>query len=414
MNPSLNPLEQEVFDAYMTYFSAYARRDWNTVKSMFHPEITVIGTGIDEIKLTPKDIADTYNREFEQAPILSNFNITSYHVQLLSDDTALIILTCDMDFSTPEQIYHVPDNRTTALMKKVDNSWKIYHAHWSQPAPGQDEGESIPYKKLQEENRHLEQLIKARTRQLAYQTEQLQNLNQTKDTILSIISHDLRAPFNSILGLSNLMLMTFEKNYANKEYFHQRLTIVHQQLQTLYDLVDNILNWAKSQSNDLHLDVQLCSLSSILNSQISILSNYIEEKQLSIIENYDKNLLIKTNCDLLGIVIRNILGNAIKFSHANGEIIIESTIHNHNLSISIIDHGIGIPASSLKALNNEASILTSTPGTNNEKGSGIGIRLCQQLIKKMNGSLTIKSNKKTGTKVSINLPASVILQELAD
>lgn len=404
MNQKLTPLQQEIFDGYMSYFKAYTSRNWNAMVGSFHPEISVIGTGIDEVKSSLAEVLDFFRREFEQAPDWVSYKINSYTVTVIDNQTGAITLICDMVFKTSEKEFLIPDNRTTAIMRKTESGWKLFHAHWSQPAPGQEEGHSIPYKKLQEENLHLEQLVKARTRQLEEQTRKLEKLNQTKDQIFSIISHDLRAPFNSILGLSEIMLLTFEKNFTNREYFFHRLSLINQQLNSLYILVDNLLSWAKAQTGELRVEFTECSLFSIINNQTSVLRQNIEEKNLKINQIFDKQVTFFSDYDIVSIIIRNFLTNAIKYSFNEGEIIVKAEQLEQKLVISVIDFGIGIEKNVIQQILDENQPTFSTPGTNKEKGSGLGLKLCLQLAAFINAKINIESSKTTGTNLSLSLP----------
>ncbi|MDY0279997.1 MAG: nuclear transport factor 2 family protein [Salinivirgaceae bacterium] len=197
MRPKLlTGFEEDVYNGYLSYFTAYTNRNWDGMLKTFHPEITAVGTGIDEVKLSWEEIIEFYRREFEQAPEAMKYDITDVFVQKISSDSALLVLTCHMKYASLQQHFCVPNNRTTAIMKLSGGAWKLLHGHWSQPAEGQDIGESIPYKKLQEKNKNLEQIVLARTQQIQDQNEKLEKLNNTKNHLFSIIAHDLRSPFN--------------------------------------------------------------------------------------------------------------------------------------------------------------------------------------------------------------------------
>ena len=306
--------KKEIFDSYLTYFKAYTTRNWDAMLETFHPEITVVGTGIDELKLTTKEVIEFYKREFEQAPEVMKCDITKVHVQKISTDSALIIMTCNMRFGNNKYNYFVPNNRTTAIMKQSGGVWKLLNGHWSQPSECQDVGESIPYKTLQQENKTLEQIVVARTEEIQTQNRKLEKIIKTKNQLFSIIAHDLRSPFNSFMGLSEIMLLNFNKNYQKKEYFKTRLTIINQQARHLYTIADNLLNWAKSQLNETRINITHCNVANIIENQISVLNELHRSKRIIIEKDLLPELTFNSDPEIINIVLRNILSNAIKYS----------------------------------------------------------------------------------------------------
>jgi signal transduction histidine kinase len=396
--------EKVIFESYMNYFISYSSRNWESMLETFHPDISVIGTGLDEIKLTARETIEFFRREFEQAPEMLRYQISDVHVQIITDETALVLLACDMEFKTSTQTFFVPDNRTTAVMKKTVDGWKLFHGHWSQPAIGQDVGESIPYKKLQEENKHLEQLVKARTRQIEKQNEKLEKLNKTKNHLFSIIAHDLRSPFNSFLGLSEVMMLNFEKNYPKKEYFHTRLGIINQQARYLFSIADNLLNWARTQIDEVNVELKNCTINTIIEEQLAGLKELYYSKKIDIQKVTTDEIVFLTDPEIVSIVTRNVLTNAIKYSFEGGIINIETQLVNSHLVIAINDFGAGISKKQIAKIMQSDSFVVSSRGTNNEKGTGIGLRLCIELLKNVNGELSIQSKLGKGTTVVVKIP----------
>ncbi len=404
MPEKLKKEERVIFESYMKYFSSYSSRNWEKMIETFHPDISVVGTGLDEVNLTSVRAMEFFRREFEQAPEMLGYQITDAHVQIISEDTSVVVLTCDMEFRTNSQTYYVPDNRTTAVMKKTPEGWKLIHGHWSQPAMGQDIGESIPYKKLQEENKHLEQLVNARTRQMEIQNKKLEKLNRTKNHLFSIIAHDLRSPFNSFMGLSEVMVLNFEKNYPKKEYFHTRLGIINQQARYLFSIADNLLNWARTQIDEVNVEIKSCTINTIINEQLAGLKELYFTKKIDIQKVTDEEVVFLTDPEIISIIIRNILTNAIKYSFECGIIRVECKLVNSNLVIAVHDSGAGMTKKQITKIMQSDSFVTSSQGTHNEKGTGIGLRLCIELLKNIGGEMTIQSRVGKGSTVIVNIP----------
>ncbi len=159
-------LRREILDAYFEYFRAYSERDWPKMTARFAKDMTMIGTGIDELTLDGQTTRELFKREFTQAPTPMTYNIKQMEVFSLAPEAALIVILMDMTFQTPETPVLSENNRTTAIMIKEGGSWKIAHGHWSQPDADQDVGESVPNRLLQEKNRRLEELVARRTEEL--------------------------------------------------------------------------------------------------------------------------------------------------------------------------------------------------------------------------------------------------------
>lgn len=185
-------LKQEIVDAYFNYFKAYAERDWKGMTACFAEEMTMFGTGVDETALDGKATRDLFEREFGQAPYRMKYQIKTLEVYSVCQDIALVVIVMDMDFPVGNETLFSRNNRTSALMAKRGDNWKILHAHWSQPDLYQDPGESVPFRQLKEENRRLEELVALRTEELRRSNDELNDALakvKTLKGILPICSH---------------------------------------------------------------------------------------------------------------------------------------------------------------------------------------------------------------------------------
>lgn len=163
-----DPLQkQAVLDAYMDYFAAYTRRDWDAMAWRFDPDMTMFGTGRDEIGLTGEETRALFQREFRQAPEPMSFAIRTEEVFQIAPGVALVILVMDMGFPTEHGVLQSLGNRTSAVLVFREGRWVLAHAHWSQPDVDTNPGESVPLRQLLEERQRLEAIVAERTEVLS-------------------------------------------------------------------------------------------------------------------------------------------------------------------------------------------------------------------------------------------------------
>jgi signal transduction histidine kinase len=400
-NSNIN--KQAIVDAYLDYFNAYSKRDWSRMVNRFAKEFTMFGTGIDEVSSKTEHTLNFFKREFEQSPQPVEYSIREIEVFQINSFTAYLIVLMDMKISAGRSKIDCPNNRSTVIMILEENEWKIAHGHWSQPAEGQDVGVSIPYKLLQERNKQLEERVVERTREIEKQNIELKDLNDTKTRLLSIIAHDLRSPFNAFMGLTEVMLLNFDENIKNKDYFKTRLEQINERAQHLYSFADNLLNWAWTQTEKIKVNLERVNVNNLLEKQILSLNDIIERKDITINFDLSNSIWAQTDSEVLGIILRNFISNAIKYSHRGSTVSISSQFVNGKVLISIIDDGVGMnPEIVNKILT--SNNLESSPGTEKEKGTGLGLQICKNLLDKVRGTLCIDSEPEVGTKISITLP----------
>jgi signal transduction histidine kinase len=398
-----DPKKQEIVDAYFAYFNSYKDRQWDKMFNKFAKSLTMIGTGIDEFSFDCKTTHIFFKREFEQAPLPLVHEIKEIEVFELTDSIAYLMILMDMKFNAKEEEIISANNRTTAIMVKEDGEWKLTHGHWSQPDEKQDIGESIPYKILKERNKILEEKVKERTKEYEIQNIELQNLIDTKTNILSIISHDLRSPFNAFMGLTEVMLMNLEENLLNPNYFKMRLELINERAKNLYGVVDTLLNWAWTQTDKISINKRSVNVKTLVYEQIIALEDLSISKGVRINSEINNDILIISDPEILGIIIRNLISNAIKFSHRNSLVTITALIKTNNIIISINDNGVGIDSEHLNKILNTNS-LVNTPGTEKEKGIGLGLSICKELTTALEGTLCFDSTPEKGTTVSVSVP----------
>jgi PAS domain S-box-containing protein len=228
----------------------------------------------------------------------------------------------------------------------------------------------------------------------------LNDLNSTKDKLFSIIAHDLRGPLSSFTALIELIL---ENKSMTRSEINELLKEAHINSKNIYSLLENLLLWAQSQMNNLPVNLSRINLCPIITENIQLFSGMAKDKGITIVSGLAEDIYVMADSDILRFILRNLISNAIKFSYRNGIVEIITYRNGENkVIISITDHGKGIEGDRIDLLLSSSQI-NSTRGTENEKGSGLGLILCKDFIKKINGEITIESDRCRGTKISVIL-----------
>lgn len=275
--------------------------------------------------------------------------------------------------------------------------------------------------KLQNElafvNRNLELLVNERTQELknrneeiekqnnmiALQNKQLSDTIQLKNRIFSVIAHDLRSPVVNILYMLNLLK---EKEYKEKYDTFANSSIQYAQL--VISLLENMLVWGRGQEDKLKFSPERRDLADIILTNLSIFKETSDKKEIAVNFTQVGNSFAFFDKDLLDIIIRNLLSNAVKYTPRGGRISIllkDKASRSDLVMLKICDNGVGIPEGRQRYLFT-ATEIESTPGTENEKGTGLGLKLCHELVIINNGSITVESKEGEGTCFIITLPVA--------
>jgi len=244
-------------------------------------------------------------------------------------------------------------------------------------------------------------LKKLKEQELKESENQLKELNATKDKLFSIIAHDLRSPFNTILGYSDLLANNI-KNYDSEKIVKFSAQINSAAVNTLA-LLDNLLNWAKSHTGQITFKPVKLNLQPIIAHIIEVLNPTAELKNITL--KYIQSDSIEAYADyyMLKIILRNLIANAIKFTNSKGSIEIYALKKNNFIEITVSDNGIGMNKETLNKLfviqTNETTL-----GTANEKGSGLGLILCKEFIEKQGGKIWVESEIGKGSDFKFTLP----------
>jgi signal transduction histidine kinase len=230
---------------------------------------------------------------------------------------------------------------------------------------------------------------------------QLQKLNFTKDKFFSIIAHDLRNPFHSILGFTELLA----KNWGgfDDEKKQEFNGLIYESAQYAHNLLENLLQWSRTQTDRIKYTPSRLSLAKIINDTMNVLNATLIKKGLTFSSDVDKEIYVTADKNMLETVIRNLLNNAIKFTASGGSINVSASETGKLVSLSITDTGVGIKPDDISKLFQFDEFHT-TAGTAGEPGTGLGLIICHEFIKRHGGKITVKSEPGKGSSFSFTLP----------
>ena len=230
---------------------------------------------------------------------------------------------------------------------------------------------------------------------------QLLQINTDKDRFISILGHDLKNPFNNILGFSEIL--TDEIDSLNKGEIKDIAHNINKSAQITYKLLDDILMWARAQQGKTPFSPQKLGFAEICNGAVEVLKPIADAKNISI--NYSKvdNITVFADRDMIKTIFRNLVSNAIKFTNNDGVININAEQTQSNITISVTDNGIGIASDNLVKLFDISDVLT-TKGTAGETGTGLGLLLCKEFVEKHGGKIWVESEVGKGSDFKFKLP----------
>ncbi|SNC66879.1 Signal transduction histidine kinase [Hymenobacter gelipurpurascens] len=248
----------------------------------------------------------------------------------------------------------------------------------------------------------INRLLQRQNAAISRQKEALDRLNQTKDTLFSVISHDLRSPLSSLYSLLSLLsLGTLPP--ARLAAHTERLS---RTLDSTLRLLDNLLNWSSAQmQGESGAKPERIRLDILIEEALNLLAGDAERKQLHVVSDVQELLVARADLNMTRLVLRNLLGNALKFTPAGGTITISARRLNSMWEISVHDTGVGIaPAVHDKVLGQRGT--HTTLGTAQEKGTGLGLRLCKDFVERNGGLLSFESAVGQGSTFRFTLPVS--------
>jgi signal transduction histidine kinase/ligand-binding sensor domain-containing protein len=254
----------------------------------------------------------------------------------------------------------------------------------------------------------LEEKVRERTLQIEEQkaeilekNAELKELNASKDKFFSIIGHDLRNPFNTIIGLTDLLLMDIQGTTPEK--LQKSLQNIRGSSQQAHELLENLLLWARSHTGILAFRPEMVDLKKLVEESVSLVSAQAIRKNIVIHEDFIQEPMIHADVNMIRTVLRNLLTNSVKFTNQNGEVWVRLSVNNGFCTISVQDNGAGIPAEKIGTL---FRIDTShkTRGTDQEPGTGLGLILCKEFVERHGGRIEVDSQSGKGSEFRVVLP----------
>ena len=244
---------------------------------------------------------------------------------------------------------------------------------------------------------------KAAEAQLLQYTDELDESNRTKDKLFSIIAHDLKSPFNALLGLSNLLEQEVNQKDVDVEKIKDFSKMMHSSASKAFDLLVNLLEWSRLQSERIVINPEHLNLSEIIIYNVDMAQPVAMNKKITLeYTTLGDDYPIVSDRAIINTILRNLIGNAIKYTPQNGYIAVSLIQNDDTYLISVQDSGTGIVAEKLEKLFKVDNI-QSTPGTADEKGTGLGLVLCKDFVNKIGGEIWVKSTYGYGATFTFSL-----------
>ncbi|MCW9040136.1 MAG: ATP-binding protein [Rhodospirillales bacterium] len=236
---------------------------------------------------------------------------------------------------------------------------------------------------------------------LALAKEELETLNQEKNKLFSIIAHDLRSPFNAMLGYTQILLQYSDT--LSPEERRSTAETVHNSAKSAFGLLENLLEWSRLQMNCVHFTPEPLRIRELVTRTIDVLAPVAAEKSIDLIDRTE-DLFAYGDPRMVETVIRNLINNAVKFTEQSGSVTLECAALENTVQITVTDTGIGMDAEKAAGLF-DLSTNVSTVGTGGEKGTGLGLLMCKELVERNGGMINVHSTPGEGSAFAFTLPA---------
>jgi len=256
-------------------------------------------------------------------------------------------------------------------------------------------------KTILKQNIELKKLTSSLEIKVDQRTKELKELNATKDKFFSIIAHDLRNPFNTLLGFSELMINNLDA-YDRKQ-ISEFINIIHSTSKNAYSLLENLLEWSRTQAGRIELKTEKIDLFLLVEENISLLNGIANNKDIKLVNEVDKDTVAFADNNMINTVIRNLLANALKYTTKRGTVKVASETDDDSVVIKVTDTGVGIQEENLENLF-RIDVNYSTRGTEDEAGTGLGLILCKEFIQRNKGEIGVRSTFGIGSEFFFSLP----------
>jgi len=231
---------------------------------------------------------------------------------------------------------------------------------------------------------------KAAEAQLLQYTDDLDESNRTKDKLFSIIAHDLKSPFNALLGFSNLMEQEVNKETTKTDNIRSFSKMIHTSANQSFDLLINLLDWSRLQTNRIEIHPEDVDISELIFNNINMGQTIALNKKIVIEFANPGYYPLRSDRAIINTILRNLVSNAIKYTPEFGFIKLSLTKSDDSYFVSVQDNGVGMTPETINKLFSKETV-QSTPGTANEKGTGLGLGLCKDFVNKIGGDIWVKS-----------------------
>lgn len=230
---------------------------------------------------------------------------------------------------------------------------------------------------------------------------QLMELNATKDKFFNIVAHDLKNPFTSILGSSELLNKNIDK--LEKENIRELSLILSDSAKSGYAILQNLLDWSRSQTGLLKINPESINLRNLIEENISNLQLAAANKGIKMCNEVEENVFILVDKNMINTILRNLLSNAVKYTYKSGKIVVNETITTDEIIVSVKDTGIGIPRDRIEKIF-KIETRNSIPGTENEQGTGLGLKLSKEFVEKLGGRIWVESVENKWSDFRFSIP----------
>ncbi|MCD4698381.1 MAG: HAMP domain-containing histidine kinase [Bacteroidales bacterium] len=244
-------------------------------------------------------------------------------------------------------------------------------------------------------------IIITKTEEVKSQNEELKKLNADKDRFIFILAHDLKSPFNSMLGFLELLSVNIRKYDIDE--IEKQINIVNNAARNTFQLLEDLLMWVRTQSGKIPYKPQKLNFSDICMDIVAFLKPNASAKNITINHFVAEKITVFADINMLKTILRNLISNAIKFTNPGGRIDIYTVKTQSNITISVSDNGVGIAPEILNKLF-DISQTHTTKGTINESGTGLGLFLCNEFVRKHGGKIRVESEVGKGSNFEFTLP----------
>lgn len=243
--------------------------------------------------------------------------------------------------------------------------------------------------------------LQAARNELKKANEKLKKINQEKDRFFSIIAHDLRSPLSGFAGLSELLVQQIREN--NLDMIEKYASAMQQSSKITMELLMNLMTWSRAQTGTLEYKPETLSIPGIVNENVALLQNAADEKSITLTTQISDDATFYADKEMMGVVLRNSISNAIKFTNAGGSVKISAEKNASEVNFSVVDDGIGMNEEMLNSLF-KIDTKVRRIGTNKEPSTGLGLLLCKEFVDMHGGQISVESEEGKGTKISVSIP----------